>query len=85
MSQHLPVGPKATEHPLPAHAAYPEDPALSYRRSKVQACHRERQAIVYIRQSTPQQVIENRESADRQYSLVHRAVTRSQQTRARRW
>ena len=75
MSQHLPVGPKAIEHLQSANSAYPEDPALSYRRSKVQACHLERRAIVYIRQSTPQQVIEHRESADRQYSLVHRAVT----------
>jgi hypothetical protein len=29
MSQHLPVGPKATEHPLPANSAYPEDPLFS--------------------------------------------------------
>jgi DNA invertase Pin-like site-specific DNA recombinase len=35
----------------------------------------ERLAIVYIRQSTPQQVLEHRESADRQYSLVDLAVS----------
>jgi hypothetical protein len=74
MNRHLPVGTKATEHRLVANVASPEDSSLSYRPSKIQAWHLERRAIVYIRQSTPQQVIENRESADRQYSLVHRAV-----------
>src|SRR5438132_1314890 len=42
--------------------------------SKVKDWHLERKAIVAIRQSTPQQVVEHRESADRQYSLVHRAA-----------
>jgi DNA invertase Pin-like site-specific DNA recombinase len=41
--------------------------------SKVRDWHLQRKAVVYIRQSTPQQVLENRESADRQYSLVYRA------------
>jgi DNA invertase Pin-like site-specific DNA recombinase len=31
-------------------------------------------AIVYVRQSTVQQVAENRESTERQYALVHRAI-----------
>ena len=53
MNQHLPVGTKATEHRLVANVAYPEDPSLSNRPSKVQAWHLERRAIVYIRQSTP--------------------------------
>src|SRR5438105_15204906 len=42
--------------------------------SKVKDWHLERKAIAYIRHSTPQQVVEHRESADRQYSLVHRAA-----------
>src|SRR5438270_1631130 len=42
--------------------------------SKVKDGHRQRKAVVYIRQSTPQQVLEHRESADRQYALVHRAA-----------
>ncbi len=50
------------------------DMAMSLPSSKVKDWHRQRRAIVYIRQSTPQQVIDHRESADRQYSLVHRAV-----------
>ena len=38
--------------------------------SKVAAAHLERLAIVYVRQSTPQQVLENRESTARQYALA---------------
>jgi DNA invertase Pin-like site-specific DNA recombinase len=49
------------------------DPMLSLPSSKVKDWHLQRKAVVYIRQSTPQQVLENRESADRQYSLVYRA------------
>ena len=50
------------------------DVARSLPSSKVKDCHQQRKAIVYIRQSTPQQVLEHRESADRQYALVHRAT-----------
>jgi DNA invertase Pin-like site-specific DNA recombinase len=42
--------------------------------SKVRPWHLQRKAIVYVRQSTPQQVLDHRESADRQYGLVHRAA-----------
>ena len=41
---------------------------------KIQPWHLDRLAVVYIRQSTPQQVVENRESTDRQYALVSRAI-----------
>jgi len=41
---------------------------------KIQAHHRERQAIVYVRQSTLQQVERNQESTRLQYALVDRAV-----------
>src|SRR5262245_59206125 len=41
--------------------------------AKVKDSHLQRQAIVYIRQSTPQQVLNNRESTDLQYGLEHRA------------
>ena len=50
----------------PAHA-----PSIS---PKIQPWHLDRLAIVYIRQSTPQQVAENRESTNRQYALVNRAI-----------
>jgi DNA invertase Pin-like site-specific DNA recombinase len=40
---------------------------------KITAWHRERRAYVYVRQSTPKQVRENRESQQNQYALVNRA------------
>lgn len=40
---------------------------------KILPTHLQRQAIVYLRQSTPQQVETNRESTERQYALAQRA------------
>ena len=42
--------------------------------SKTRPCHLERQAVVYVRQSTPRQVIEHGESLARQYALRQRAA-----------
>ena len=42
--------------------------------AKIGLRHLERLAVVYIRQSNPQQVVNNRESRERQYALVDRAV-----------
>ena len=42
--------------------------------TKLQDHHRCRSAIVYVRQSSAHQVVENTESTARQYALVHRAV-----------
>lgn len=42
---------------------------------KVRGRHLDRLAIVYVRQSTPHQVADHRESADLQYQLRRRAVT----------
>jgi len=42
--------------------------------AKIQGTHRERMAYVYVRQSTPVQVIEHRESTERQYHLRERAI-----------
>jgi DNA invertase Pin-like site-specific DNA recombinase len=41
--------------------------------SKIRPDHLERQAIIYVRQSTPMQVRENRASTERQYDLRRRA------------
>ena len=41
--------------------------------SKILQTHLERRAVVYLRQSTPQQVESNRESTQRQYALSDRA------------
>ena len=38
--------------------------------SKINDRHLSRIAIVYVRQSSPQQVLENRESRERQYALA---------------
>jgi DNA invertase Pin-like site-specific DNA recombinase len=55
------------------------EPVLSLRGvqgvvSKLHDYHLQRLAIVYVRQSHPQQVVEHGESTARQYGLVHRAV-----------
>jgi DNA invertase Pin-like site-specific DNA recombinase len=42
---------------------------------KLRPWHLDRAAIVYIRQSTPQQVLDHQESTTRQYALAERAVT----------
>ena len=42
--------------------------------AKIQAYHLTRQAMVYVRQSRPQQVVEHVESTARQYALVDRAI-----------
>src|SRR5947209_847865 len=55
-------------------ATVPSDMGLSLSSPKIRPWHLQRKAIVYIRQSTPQQVLDHRESADRQYGLVHRAA-----------
>ena len=44
------------------------------RSPKLRPWHLDRQAAVYIRQSTPQQVLEHQESTARQYALADRAV-----------
>ena len=49
-------------------------PAGTFRSPKIQPWHLDRLAIDYVRQSTAQQVAENRESTDRQYALVNRAI-----------
>src|SRR5438876_3182847 len=59
--QRLPEGPTAAR-PAP------------FRSAKIQDRHRERLALVYVRQSTPQQVVEHRESRERQYALADHAV-----------
>ncbi len=49
-------------------------PPPSLRSEKVTDEHLQRTAIVYVRQSTQQQVLEHRESTARQYALADRAV-----------
>lgn len=57
--------------PPPAAEPHPQAVPIS---AKVQDHHRRRQALVYVRQSTLQQVCNNRESTQRQYALDQRAI-----------
>src|SRR3954454_17238756 len=43
--------------------------------AKVQPWHHERLAVIYVRQSSPQQVLQHRESAERQYDLQRLALS----------
>jgi DNA invertase Pin-like site-specific DNA recombinase len=54
---------------------------------KVTASHLDRDAYLYIRQSTPRQVLENTESTQRQYALRSRALAngRPQERIHARW
>ena len=49
-------------------------PALLLTTDKVSASHRSRDAYVYVRQSTPTQMVQHTESLARQYELRERAV-----------
>ena len=57
------ANPTPTRAPSPAATRHP----------KIQSRQLERSAIVYVRQSSPQQVLHHRESTDLQYQLVDRA------------
>jgi DNA invertase Pin-like site-specific DNA recombinase len=46
----------------------------TYVSGKIQGHHLEKLAVVYVRQSTPRQVLEHHESTDLQYKLADRAV-----------
>lgn len=70
--------PELLARPLPAPSPSGPDnvPAhlLALLPAKVRAHHLDRKAVVYIRQSSPQQVAEHKESAARQYALADVAV-----------
>ncbi len=42
--------------------------------TKIKPTHTQRAAVIYVRQSHPAQVVHNRESTERQYELVQRAI-----------
>jgi DNA invertase Pin-like site-specific DNA recombinase len=44
-----------------------------FRAERIQSWHHDRLAVVYVRQSTPQQVLDHQESTRLQYGLVHQA------------
>lgn len=63
----------STASPFPNQSPTAE-PSWAMRSEKIQARHHERLAVVYIRQSTPQQVLHHQESTRAQYGLKTRAV-----------
>ena len=52
----------------------PRGPVVGLSSAKVQCWHLDRLALVYVRQSSPQQILEHRESRLRQYALVDYAI-----------
>src|SRR5205823_9610621 len=65
----------------PGHSPAPESrprqstgPPAALRSPKILDPHLDRLAVVYVRQSSPQQVFNCRESRERQYALVEHAV-----------
>jgi DNA invertase Pin-like site-specific DNA recombinase len=66
---------KTAASPAPEKIEPTSEPLLySVRSTKIQPRHLERSAIVYVRQSTPMQVLEHAESKARQYDLAKHAV-----------
>jgi DNA invertase Pin-like site-specific DNA recombinase len=63
-----------TAEKLPARVAPVSGASTPLISAKILPSHLERLAIVYVRQSTQKQVLENRESAARQYAFAERAV-----------
>src|SRR5438552_2747562 len=74
MSDHDPTSAApASAAPEPT-GAHPSSLVQGPRSAKIQNGHLDRLAVVYVRQSSPHQVLHHRESRERQYALVHRAV-----------
>lgn len=51
----------------------PRTPEVEGISPKIQPCHQDRLAVVYVRQSSPDQVSEHRESRELQYARAARA------------
>src|SRR5438552_10472703 len=64
---------KTAEWPRPS-ATASESPQVRLTSAKIRDAHLAKLAIVYVRQSSPQQVLENRESTARQYALADYAT-----------
>lgn len=72
MSSREPTRPSPPPAPGPSPVRVPTGVLAS---AKVRPTHLMRNAIVYVRQSTPQQLLDNKESTSRQYGLQHRATS----------
>ena len=65
---------RSHKNPTTDAALHPSTCSVRWPSTKLRSHHLEGSALVYVRQSTPQQVLEHRESAARQYALVELAV-----------
>lgn len=65
-----PRAPTPTSRPV----AHGRAEVAEWRSEKLQSWHLERLAVVYVRQSTPQQVLDHQESTRLQYGLAGRAA-----------
>ncbi len=66
--------PASLLNPVVERRSIENDNAICHGRQKIESRHIERMAIVYVRQSDPQQVSRHRESTALQYGLVDQAV-----------
>lgn len=66
--------PVAVSGPVRSATIRHDPPGSGLRSEKITDGHLQRLAVVYVRQSTQQQVLEHRESTARQYALADRAV-----------
>src|SRR3954452_13865204 len=73
MSRRDSTAPPSPAPAAPRPAQAPSMAAGLLRSAKIQDRHLARLAIVYVRQSSPQQVLEHRESRERQYALADQA------------
>ena len=64
----------ATDQPRPMSRPYAEPLGSPSRPAKIQPWHLERLAVVYVRQSSPYQVMHNKESADVQSGFRYLAI-----------
>jgi DNA invertase Pin-like site-specific DNA recombinase len=64
----------ATDQPRLMSRPYAEPIGSPSRPAKIQPCHLELLAVVYVRQSSPYQVMHNKESAEVQSSFRHLAI-----------
>src|SRR5262249_42706068 len=67
------VTPAAPDAPHPTRSS-PPTVYFPLRSAKIQDLHLAKLAIIYVRQSSPHQVLEHRESRERQYALADLAV-----------
>jgi DNA invertase Pin-like site-specific DNA recombinase len=70
----IPAAPPANADGQEHRQSAPATQPVALRSSKIQDYHLTRLAVVYVRQSSPQQILNHRESCERQYALAGHAA-----------